>query len=251
MIRVSESTFILNTKDCIHEAFNTLTMTASGEKVPYWHIGFHIANPNALDTYPMVLIIDPQTQEEPTRVLGNTQQVVISGRVEAMHTSEFNITETPLESNSGNGAKNGYLSAKLHPVDAAIINDWIKATGITDAIDATELHATLFYAQSDIPQIEVQPDQVYLARVKSGIHRMGEAGSEWEALAIHLHGDELEARHEEIKDLTNGTHSYPDYQAHLSIKYRPVDGDIDLLESRPFPLESLRFTNESQEDIKS
>lgn len=165
-------------------------------------------------------------------------------------TGRWSAEGEDLTSESGNGAKNGYVSVTLHPQDATIINDWATRCGVANPIEPEKLHATLYYAQGDANEVEIDPEKVYVVRVKEGIHRMGNAGSEWEALTVHLEGDDLESRHMELRDLMGQDHSYPDYMAHLSLKYRPDEGDEDRFASNPFPLETLRFTSEKQEDIR-
>lgn len=174
----------------------------------------------------------------------------IEFNLEGTESGRWSASEDSLTSESGNGAKNGYVSVTLHPQDALIVNDWATRCGVVDTVEPEKLHATLYYAQSDSNEVEIDPEKVYVVRVKEGIHRMGEYGSEWEALTVHLEGDDLEKRHNELRDLMGQDHSYPDFMAHLSLKYRPDEGDGNRFESIPFPLETLRFTGERQEDIQ-
>lgn len=183
-------------------------------------------------------------------VCANAQQPVENIRI-TLNVGDGTSTVEQLTSESGNGAKNGYVSVSLLPQDADAVRNWLVQTGVKDFIDPSELHATLFYAQADAELVEVDPTRIYTTQVKQGIHRMGEEGGEWEALTVHLEGGELAERHAELGELMKATHSYPDYMAHLSLKYKPVEGDMDKLTAMPFPLSELRFTGEKQEDIRN
>ena len=146
--------------------------------------------------------------------------------------------------------KNGYVGVSLHSDDARAINDWLKETGVSNTISANDMHATLFYASEGMSEIDVNPNVNYQSAVKNDITYMGEPESEWYAIAIHLGGGELSERHERIKSLTGASHSYPDFKAHLSLKYKPKEGDLEKMQAVKFPLGSVRFNNETQEDIK-
>ncbi len=278
MLRISPSVFVVHAPCDLNEICNTLSKELNGS---LFNVTYSITvRGNGNYSYPFVLIFDlpspdvlsvqgelSLSAEARSSLTANIESVdaafkgydftirdtmVVTGTDACSLSADVNVESDgeSFDSNSGNGSKNGYIQAQLHPQDAAIVNDWLKRTGVVNPIDANELHATLFYAQSDIPELEIDSNAVYLARVKPEIILMGEDGSKWQALTVHLQGDELAERHEQIKQQSGGEHSYPDYQAHLSLKYEPVAGDMEKLSSLPFPLDSLRFTNESQEDIR-
>lgn len=192
----------------------------------------------------VMISVSGEHHEEP-------KHINIEFNLEGTESGRWSAKGENLTSESGNGAKNGYVSVTLHPQDALIINDWATRCGVVNPIEPEKLHATLYYAQSDANAVEIDPEKVYAVRVKEGIHRMGEAGSEWEALTVHLEGDDLEKRHNELRELMGQDHSYPEFTAHLSLKYSPDEGDESRFATSPFPLETLRFTSERQEDIQS
>lgn len=143
---------------------------------------------------------------------------------------------------------NGYISVQVHPEDAEVIKTWMNLIGLKKTIKGSDLHATLFYADKGLPKLQdIDYDMVYRAAVTGDFEVMGQ--DPWKALALQLEGGDLEDRHKQIKKLTGGKHSYDDFKAHVSLKYSPEDGDLELAQSIPFPLKKVRFYHETQEDI--
>lgn len=234
----SESVCINAELNCVHECFR--------KSYPFIKLGTSIKQSieeKELQNANVMISVSGEQHSEP-------EHIELNFNIDGTTTGRWSAEGGNLTSESGNGAKNGYVSVTLHPQDASIINDWATRCGVANPIEPEKLHATLYYAQSDADEVEIDPEKVYVVRVKEGIHRMGNAGSEWEALTVHLEGDDLEKRHNELRELMGQDHSYPDYTAHLSLKYRPDEGDEDRFAANPFPLETLRFTSERQEDIR-
>lgn len=234
----NESVCISAELNCVHEDFRKV--------YPFIKLGTSIKQSieeKELHNANVMISVSGEQHNEP-------EHIELNFNIAGTTTGRWSAEGDSLTSESGNGAKNGYVSVTLHPQDAAIINDWATRCGVTNPIEPEKLHATLYYAQADANEVEIDPEKVYVVRVKEGIHRMGNAGSEWEALTVHLEGDDLEKRHNELRELMGQDHSYPDYTAHLSLKYRPDEGDEDRFATSPFPLETLRFTSERQEDIR-
>lgn len=146
--------------------------------------------------------------------------------------------------------KNGYISVSIVKEDAEAIKKWLDESGVESFINPNDLHATLFYAREGMDVIGLNPEKVFNAKVSGNLELMGDPSSEWYAIAMKFNKGELDVRHQEIKGSTMSKHSYPDFAAHMSFKYKPTDGDVDKLKATPFPLEAVRFTNESQEDIQ-
>ena len=119
----------------------------------------------------------------------------------------------------------GYIKLSVTDDDCRKIFDILDELNIKDYIQ--DLHLTLMYDRSN-PKIDVDtPKKSYVAKIKS-FKTLGEPDSKWYAIALDLESPELDERHNELKKL-GFTHSYPDFIAHISMKYKPTEDDIATL----------------------
>ena len=144
--------------------------------------------------------------------------------------------------------KGGYISLQLSNYSKAQIKEITDDIGMTDIID--DMHITIIYDKSN-PDLSPPPvKEEYLAKV-SGVARMGDVGSEWEAITLHLHSPDMATLHERLIE-TGYKHSYNEFVPHLSIKYKPSKADVDLIEQNAtrFRAMDLTFNNFNIEMIK-
>ena len=153
--------------------------------------------------------------------------------IEAVEDSEFKKGE------------NGYVCVKLHKDDAKDLEKHLKSIGLKNYIKPADMHATLFYCEDGMELLDHDSTKNYKASTTT-YSTLGEG--EWKAVVLKLESAELHARHDEIKK-TGAKHSYPKLTLHISLKYKPLDSDLELVKSNPFKKETLRFTNETWEDI--
>jgi len=111
----------------------------------------------------------------------------------------------------------GYAKLSIDPVDAKKIEKAVKPFGVK-LMPLEKLHLTLMYDTRN-PDIEpgVKKDTRYIATV-TGVERMGEPGSKWEAVALQLKCPELKSRHLALR-ARGFKHSYPDLKLHVSLAY--------------------------------
>lgn len=111
----------------------------------------------------------------------------------------------------------GYAQLSIDPLDAKKIEAAVKPFGVK-LMPLEKLHVTLMYDKSN-PEINpgVKPDTHYIATV-TGVERMGEPGSKWEAVALQLNCPELKGRHLALR-ARGFSHSYPDFKIHMSLAY--------------------------------
>lgn len=147
----------------------------------------------------------------------------------------------------------GYISVKLQADDAKKISDVLKLANVSaEPIIASKMHVTVMYDVSN-PDIDVlhDKDKVFKAKVL-GVERLGEKGSKWEAVALVLESTDLEKRHNFLKS-AGFKHSYPKFKCHMSLLYKPAEGDFDKIDLiyklDGFPKE-LAFDSEKCEKIK-
>lgn len=145
----------------------------------------------------------------------------------------------------------GFVSVKLIPEDARKIAEVLKTLGV-DGIEAHKMHVTLMYDKSD-PDIDLEhnKDKAFKATV-TGVERLGEKGSEWEAIAFSLDSPDLCKRHEVLKD-AGFKHSFSNYKCHMSLVYKPAIDDFDKIDLinvlKGFP-KTLTFYNETCKPLK-
>jgi hypothetical protein len=143
----------------------------------------------------------------------------------------------------------GYGSLLLDDKSSNKLTRILSDLGIKNII--TKFHVTVIYDESN-PKLEVKvtPDKKYKAAI-SDIKLMGEPGTKWYAIALTLKSPDIEKVHN--KYITAGfKHSYPNFQAHLSLKYKPSPKDIRIIKDSFSKLKALElnFSNEKLEAIR-
>lgn len=122
----------------------------------------------------------------------------------------------------------GYVSAELIDEDKPILENFYKKLGMEKTIPLDRLHVTLVYDKRNTQSNENEDlSRKYKATIK-GVNQLGEPGSKWEAIVFELESKELNKRHEELKSY-GFKHSYPEFIAHMSIKYMPKKDDLKQL----------------------
>ena len=121
----------------------------------------------------------------------------------------------------------GYGSLQLKPTSATAIKKVLKDIGIEDVIN--DLHITTIYdASNPTSDIKLDSSKTYDANVVD-IKKLGEPGTKWYAIALTLEAPDIEKRHQDYID-AGFKHSYPEFLAHMSLKYKPSKEDINTIE---------------------
>lgn len=121
--------------------------------------------------------------------------------------------------------KYGYVSAGLK--DSETLKMFLENSNIGNTVLINKLHVTLMYDRSNSVSTEARSDAVFKAEI-TDVKRLGEPGSKWEAVVLVLKSPVLDERHEELKKL-GFKHSYSEYIAHMSVKYKPEKDDLEIL----------------------
>ncbi len=117
----------------------------------------------------------------------------------------------------------GYGSLQLDKESATAIKKTLKDIGVDNVI--SDLHITIIYDRSN-PTLDMEIDNTkeYEANVVD-IKMLGEPGTKWYAIALTLESPDIEKRHKDYID-AGFKHSYPEFLAHMSLKYKPSEEDI-------------------------
>ncbi|WP_441315734.1 hypothetical protein [Cronobacter sakazakii] len=142
---------------------------------------------------------------------------------------------------------NGYASVRPSAEMASAIYAHLESLGIKDAIDPSDMHVTLMYSREKPIMVDAEPERVYEAEISGDMEIMGKAP--WRALVIHLESPDLHKRFAELR-ASGAEHSYPEYRAHLSLKYDPDESDLQALKDSPLPLKIIHLEGERFKPIK-
>ena len=127
--------------------------------------------------------------------------------------------------NKFGGDNGGYIALNVTLSSSKIIEEAFEVYGIDGIIE--DLHLTLMYDESE-PNMSANPIDYEYTQDVIDIILLGDVDSEWRAIALVLEKKALEVRHNELKNM-GFTHSYDEFIAHVSIKYKPTEIDIDLI----------------------
>ncbi|WP_147200795.1 hypothetical protein [Pantoea sp. CCBC3-3-1] len=142
---------------------------------------------------------------------------------------------------------NGYVSVKPSPDVAAKIAKQVSTLGIMGGIDPSKLHVTLMYSKNSAVNAQPEPDRVYQAKISGRYEIIGESPKQ--ALVALLDSPDLQKRFDELS-AAGGQHSFPDYKAHISLKYGAEQGDLELIQGKGLDISSIPLSGETFEDIK-
>lgn len=147
----------------------------------------------------------------------------------------------------------GYVSVKLDLDQAVELHKFLTGLGFRNLIEPHKFHVTLMYDESNPLKVPGASKQDHRATI-TGYDVLGELTSKWRAVVLNLDSESLVARHEELKTF-GFEHSYPDFIAHLSVKYRPTLREIELLETHLDTIQDmfargLILNNERWEPVK-
>lgn len=154
-------------------------------------------------------------------------------------------TEPDLEGAAGNG-QGGYVSVKPTQELAQAIAKRVSDLGISGGIEADKLHVTLMYSKTKAINALPEPDRVYEATLNGHFEIMGEAP--WRALVVHLDSPDLQNRFAELSE-AGGEHSYPEFKAHLSLKYDAQEADLEQIQQEGLGITSIKLTGETFKPI--
>lgn len=143
----------------------------------------------------------------------------------------------------------GYVSLKVNIQDAEKLHKLLSNNGITDLISPEKMHMTLMYDESN-PSVGYEPSKKVYASRLFAIKELGEG--EWKAVVLELNSPEISARHDDLK-AQGYTHSYDSFVPHVSVKYKPSEGDLmkvkGLFDKIVEELPTITLENESGEPL--
>ena len=123
----------------------------------------------------------------------------------------------------------GYVSQKVLMDDALRIKEYLESIGLEGLHSYRDFHFTLQFDKTN-PVIEINEmaRDKFLSSSAVGIELLA-PDSPVPALAIVFKSPDLDKRFLELKKM-GFTYDYDNYLAHVTIKYNPKKGDLELLE---------------------
>lgn len=157
--------------------------------------------------------------------------------------------ERAIQASKHASAGQGYISLKVNLQDAKKLHKLLSDNGVTDLIPPDKMHMTLMYDKSN-PSVGYEPSkETYSSRLLS-IKELGDG--DWKAVVLELLAPEVSARHDDLK-AQGYTHSYDSFIPHVSVKYKPSEGDLvkikGLFDKIVEALPNIRLDNESGEPL--
>lgn len=133
-----------------------------------------------------------------------------------------------------------FVGLRMEPQSAVRMGEILDTSGLKDYLNPADYHLTLFYSKNKeiegfIPDI----DTSYNIKI-TDVKLLGSA------LVFVFESKELLQRHEDIKAIYKAEHSFPELLPHISVKYNPVEGDLEILKSA-FAGTFFRVENEYSE----
>lgn len=124
----------------------------------------------------------------------------------------------------------GYVSQRVCMPDAKRISSALKNIGLKNIFCHSQYHFTLQYDKSN-PLIEYNEmaRETFLSAKPIGVKLLA-ADTPTPALAIIFESPELEVRFKELKEM-GFKYDHDSFLAHVTVKYMPDDGDLELLEA--------------------
>jgi len=132
------------------------------------------------------------------------------------------------------GIVGGYFSLSVHPQDSYKIYNELKKLKIKDLIPPKKYHLTLMYDKSNPSTIIFPKKVMYLGE-------LGEVKILGDAIVIEVISSSINDYHEELKS-KGFTHSYNEFNAHVSVKYEPTKTDEKIIvENLPKMLDEMNL----------
>lgn len=119
-----------------------------------------------------------------------------------------------------------YISTKLIESSHRELDKWMQNTGIEGMVEKGDHHITLLYAENIKLPIKSDPNLLFVCEVV-GHEILGEG--EWQGLVLSLKCGKAYGYFDDIIKEHGDVHSYPALTLHTTVKYRPIDGDLDKL----------------------
>ena len=121
--------------------------------------------------------------------------------------------------------KGTYISTELSGIGNRYILNLLEKSGIENYLESGKFHMTIIYAPNDkLPY--GKESKTFMATV-TGYDVLGEG--KWQGLVLKLSCPDAEKFHQDILDEYGNVHSYPEFNCHMTVKYRPDKGDLDKL----------------------
>lgn len=121
--------------------------------------------------------------------------------------------------------KGTYISTELSDLGNRYVLTLLEDSDIENHLTSGKFHITLIYAPNDkLPY--GKEHKTFMATV-TGYDVLGEG--KWQGLVLKLSCPEAEKFHEDILEEYGNVHSYPEFNCHMTVKYRPESGDLDKL----------------------
>ena len=120
---------------------------------------------------------------------------------------------------------NGYVALRVEEDSSQHIKDVVGGYNVGGLIN--DMHMTLMFDESE-PNIKLDGINILYVCEVVDIKTLGDPSSDWYALVLVIESYDIKCRFKQLQSL-GYKHSYDDFVAHVSIKYKPTEEDISVV----------------------
>lgn len=134
------------------------------------------------------------------------------------------IMEAKVEEDTG-----AFVGVKFSATSVKSLKKLIKELEVPNPTDTDELHCTVMYTRSDVPDLLDMDGQSFEPPLVAEFHKFEifKTQDDHDCLVLRVKCDELTKRHNEIKDKYGAVYTHPDYKPHITLSYKADGFDLD------------------------
>ncbi len=139
-----------------------------------------------------------------------------------------------------------YICADLSRESANKLLKWAKENGITDTIDAADMHTTITYSRKKVDEAKEYMDSVkFPISAKPKHFSIFPMQNGKKCLVLEVESKELNKHHKTIQKEYGATYDYPTYKPHITLTYDYTGDDVP----KDIPDISLSYNSYKMEGI--
>jgi 2'-5' RNA ligase len=136
------------------------------------------------------------------------------------------VAESDEDKDEDTGA---FVGVKFSATTIKALTKMIKTLGVPNPTETSELHTTVMYTKSDVPDLLDMDGQSFDPPLTATVDKFEifNTQDDHDCLVLLLKSDELSKRHEEIKSKYGAVYTHPDYKPHITLSYNADGFDLD------------------------
>lgn len=122
-----------------------------------------------------------------------------------------------------------FVGVRFSPTTVKSLKTLIEDICVPNPTDTDELHCTVMYTKSDVPDLLDMKGQSFDPPLEAEFYKFEifNTQDDHDCLVMRVKCDELTERHNEIKDKYGAVYTHPDYKPHITLSYNADGFDLD------------------------